>query len=98
MRIEDSKEKTFQQGLFVGHGHSNRHDKLIESFRCSASGRNKLPTYQHGKLPIFSERPLVDMSCRNLNISGHANYLRVLSWQYQAYATSTQTPSYPIYP
>jgi len=46
MSIEDSKEKTFQQGLFVGHGHSNSFDRMIalEPFRRSASGRNKLPT------------------------------------------------------
>jgi len=41
------KEKTFQQGLFVGHGHSNSFDRMIalEPFRRSASGRNKLLTY-----------------------------------------------------
>ncbi len=47
MSIEDSKEKTLQQGLFVGHGHSNSFDRMIalEPFRRSASGRNKLLTY-----------------------------------------------------
>jgi len=47
MSIEDSKEKTFQQGLFVRHGHSNSFDRMIalEPFRRSASGRNKLLTY-----------------------------------------------------
>ena len=47
MSIGDSKEKTFQQGLFVGHGHSNSFDRMIalEPFRRSASGRNKLLTY-----------------------------------------------------
>jgi hypothetical protein len=45
--MEVSKEKTFQQGLFVGHGHSNSFDRIIalEPFRRSASGRIKLPTY-----------------------------------------------------
>ena len=45
--MEVSKEKTFQQGLFVGHGHSNSFDRIIvlEPFRCSVSGWNKLPTY-----------------------------------------------------
>jgi len=45
--MEDSKEKTFQQGLLVGHGHSNSCDRMIalEPFRRSASGRNKLLTY-----------------------------------------------------
>jgi len=47
MSIEDSKEKTLQQGLFVGHGHSNSFDRMIalEPFRRSASGWNKLLTY-----------------------------------------------------
>jgi len=49
MSIEDSKEKTFQQGLFVGHGHSNSFDRMIalEPFRRSASGPNKLPHATH---------------------------------------------------
>ncbi len=58
--MEVSKEKMFQQGLFVKHEHSNSFDRIIalEPFRCSASGRNKLPTYLvwmqgHG-LPISS--------------------------------------------
>jgi len=52
MSIEDSKEKRFQEGLFVGHGRSNSFDRMIalEPFRRSASGRNKLPTY----LPILT--------------------------------------------
>jgi len=45
--MKDSKEKMFQQGLLVKHGHSNSCDRMIvlEPFRCSASGRNKLLTY-----------------------------------------------------
>jgi len=45
--MEDSKEKTFQQGLSVRHEHSNSFDRMIalEPFRHSASGRNKLLTY-----------------------------------------------------
>ncbi len=47
MSIEDSKKKMFQQELFVRHGHSNSFDRMIvlEPFRRSASGRNKLLTY-----------------------------------------------------
>ncbi len=48
MSIEDSKKKMFQQELFVKHEHSNNFDRMIvlEPFRCSASGWNKLLTYR----------------------------------------------------